>query len=328
MLGSILNRVRAQAAADPLSNPILLFALDLTLRMDRGEMDIDGLERIVQQLTAEAFADRADRLKNYLGETAIAANDRALRDLIEKKAREGGFEEFRTAVARSVFGVVFTAHPTFSISLDLARILAELATNSTVDGVAIDQAGRDERMERAARVEHRPPDELSLEVEHAWVTEALNHAHDAVESAHRTALRVAREHWPEQWTALEPRLVTLASWVGYDQDGRTDMTWTRTIAARLSDKLAMIERYRGKAEALERAASGDFLRALEPIGAMLATAAATVRRQRELLVAAERDSAQTAAFGRAMVEGREKALVETAPIVALIETALKVADDD
>src|SRR5580704_9322789 len=99
-LVSILNRVRAQAAADPLSNPILLFALDLTLRMDRREIDLDGLERIVQQLTAEAFADRADRLKNYLGETAIAANDRALRDLIEKKAREGGFEEFRTAVAR------------------------------------------------------------------------------------------------------------------------------------------------------------------------------------------------------------------------------------
>ena len=48
--------------------------------------------------------------------------------LIEKKAREGGFEEFRAALARSVFGVVFTAHPTFSISLELARILAELAT--------------------------------------------------------------------------------------------------------------------------------------------------------------------------------------------------------
>ena len=137
MLGSILSRVRAQAAADPLSNPILLFALDLTLRMDRGEIDLDGLESIVQQLTAEAFADRADRLKNYLGETAIVANERALEDLIEQKAREGGFEEFRTALARIVFGVVFTAHPTFSISLELARSLAELATGQTVDGVAL-----------------------------------------------------------------------------------------------------------------------------------------------------------------------------------------------
>ena len=141
MLGSILSRVRTQAAADPFSNPILLFALDLTLRMDRGEINLDGLESMVQQLTAETFADRADRLKNYLGETAIAANERALADLLERQARAGGFEDFRAALGRSVFGVVFTAHPTFSISLELARSLAELATGQTVAGVALDQAG-------------------------------------------------------------------------------------------------------------------------------------------------------------------------------------------
>ena len=328
MLGSILSRVRAQAAADPLSNPILLFALDLTLRMDRGEIDFDGLESIVQQLTAEAFADRADRLKNYLGETAIVANERALEDLIEQKAREGGFEEFRTALARIVFGVVFTAHPTFSISLELARSLAELATGQTVDGVALDPAGRDERMETAARVEHRPPDELSLDVEHAWVTEALHHAHDALERVHRTALRVAREHWPDQWTKLEPRLVTLASWVGYDQDGRTDITWTRSIAARLADKLAMIERHLRKVEALERAASGDFLATLQPLRTMLTKASATVAHQIELIAAAERDPATTAAFGRAMVSGRSDSLVETPPMLALIEAAVHAAPDD
>jgi phosphoenolpyruvate carboxylase len=328
MLGSILSRVRAQAAADPLSNPILLFALDLTLRMDRGEIDLDGLESIVQQLTAEAFADRADRLKNYLGETAMPANERALEDLIEHKAREGGFEEFRTAAARTVFGVVFTAHPTFSISLELARSLVELATGQTVEGAALDLAGRDERMQTAARLEHRPPEELSLEVEHAWVTEALHHAHDALEDVHRTALRVARHHWPAQWTSVEPRLVTLASWVGYDQDGRTDITWTRTIAARLADKLVMIERHLRKVEALERAASGDFLAALEPLGSMLATANTTVAHQLELLAAAERDPAATAAFGRAMVSGRPHALVETAPMLALIEAAIQAAPDD
>jgi phosphoenolpyruvate carboxylase len=327
-LGSILSRVRAQAAADPLSNPILLFALDLTLRIDRGEIDLDGLESIVQQLTAEAFADRAERLKNYLGETAIAANERALEDLIECKAREGGFEEFSTALARTVFGVVFTAHPTFSISLELARSLAELATGQTVEGVALDQAGRDDRMETAARVEHRPPDELSLEVEHAWVTEALNHAHDALEGMHRTAMRVARRHWPEQWTSVAPRLVTLASWVGYDQDGRTDITWTRTIAARLADKLAMIERYLRKIDVLERAAGGDFLATLQPLRTVLATASATVAHQIELLAAAERDPAATAAFGRAMVSGRSHALVETAPIVALLDAAIQAAPDD
>jgi phosphoenolpyruvate carboxylase len=328
MLGSILSRMRTQAAADPFSNPVLLFALELTLRMDRGEINLDGLERVVQQLTAETFADRAERLKNYLGETAVAANGRAIAELIERQARAGSFEDFRAAMARSVFGVVFTAHPTFSISLELARSLAELATGQTVAGVPLGPSGRDERMEMAARVEHRPPAELSLEVEHRWVTEALNHAHDALEGIHRTLLRLARAHWPDQWTTIEPRLVTLASWVGYDQDGRTDVTWARTIAARLADKLAMIERYRGKVDALERAAAGDLIAALRPLAAMIATASATVARQMELLSAAERDPACTAAFGRAMVSGRADALVETAPMFAAIEAAIQAAPDD
>ena len=80
MLGSILNRVRAQAAADPLSNPILLFALDLTLRIDRREITLQGLEDLVQRLTAEAFGDRAERLAHYLGETSVAANHRKITD--------------------------------------------------------------------------------------------------------------------------------------------------------------------------------------------------------------------------------------------------------
>src|ERR1700685_3025878 len=94
-LVSILNRVRAQAAADPLSNPILLFALDLTLRVDRREITLEGLEDLV-----EAFGDRAERLAHYLGETAVAANHRKITELIEREARKGGFEEFRAAVER------------------------------------------------------------------------------------------------------------------------------------------------------------------------------------------------------------------------------------
>jgi phosphoenolpyruvate carboxylase len=266
-LGSILSRAQAQAAGDPSSNPILLFALNLTLRIDRGELALDELASLVQQLTAEAFADRAKRLASYLGESLIEVNEGAIVALIEQKASGRSFEEFCMGLARSVFGVAFTAHPTFSIALELARILVELATGQTVAGIALDEAMRSERMAAVACAEHRPPEELSLEVEHAWVTEALNHAHDVLEGVHRSALQVARKHWPHEWTRLEPRLLNLSSWVGYDQDGRTDITWMHTIAVRLADKLAMIERHRCKVEALRGVASGDFGEALEQLGA-------------------------------------------------------------
>ncbi len=328
MLGSILHRVRAQAAADPFSNPILLFALELTLRIDRGEIDLVELESLVQQLTTEAFTDRAQRLATYLGEDSTVENERAIAVMIEKKASACSFEEFHAAMARGMFGVVFTAHPAFSTTLELAHKLAELATSQTIEGVPLDSKDREARIAAALGAEHRPPAELSLEVEHQWVSEALHQAHAALEAVHRTALRVARQHWPEEWMKLEPRLVTLASWVGYDQDGRTDLTWTRTIAARLVDKLAMIDRYRRKVELLQESATDDLQTALEPLAAMLATASATVYDQLELAEAANRDASKTAAFGRAMVTGRDKALVETAPLVALIEAALRAAPDD
>jgi phosphoenolpyruvate carboxylase len=327
-LSAILNRVRAQAAADPFSNPILLFALELSMRIDRGEIDLAGLEDLVQQLTGQAFADRAERLKNYLGETSIKANEDAITALLEKKASGCSFEEFRATMARGMFGVVFTAHPSFSVSLELAHKLAELATGQTVDGIALDSGGHQERIDSALELEHRPPADLTLEVEHEWVTEALSRAHDALEAVHRSALRVAREHWPEEWTKLVPRLVSLASWVGYDQDGRTDLTWTRTMTARLGDKLAMLERYRAKVELIRHSAGGDFIQALEPIATMLATASTTVAEQLELVMAANREPSKTAAFSRAMVAGRDHAMVETAPLLALIETALRVAPDD
>ncbi|HTT74620.1 MAG TPA: phosphoenolpyruvate carboxylase [Candidatus Binataceae bacterium] len=328
MIGSIMNRVRAQAAADPFSNPILLFALELTLRIDRGDVTLDALDNLVQRLTVEAFADRAERLGSYLGETHIAANEQAIAALIEQKAQAATFGEFRALLGRNLFGVVFTAHPTFSIVQELAHSLVELATGQSADGVALNQVGCDERLAVAMSSAHRPPEELSLEVEHAWVTEALNHAHNALEGIHRTALRVARKHWPEEWTSLGPRLVTLASWVGYDQDGRTDVTWTRTIAARLADKLGMIERHRHRIDALIGTASGDFLNALAPLGVMLNTASATVAAQLQLVREAECDRAKTAAFARAMAAGREQAMVETAPIVRLIDAALQSAPSD
>jgi phosphoenolpyruvate carboxylase len=328
MLGAIWNRVRAQAAADPFSNPILLFALDLSMRIDRGELDLELLETLVQRLTMEAFEDRAQRMAHYLGEVDLGANDNAIAALIEQRAHDASFEEFNAALSRTLFGVVFTAHPTFSISHQLAHILAELATGQTIAGAPLDHAGHERRIEDAARVEHRPPEELTLEVEHAWAIEALQHAHDALERIHRGALRVARAHWPDKWTMLEPRMITLASWVGYDHDGRSDITWTRTLGARLEDKRAMIERYRAKVAEITHSEGGDFGRAIDALATTLATSHATVVEQLALLAAAEKDPAKTAAFNRAMVAGREKALVDTAPLIKLLDGAIAAAPDE
>ena len=43
-----------------------------------------------------------------------------------------------------------------------------------------------------------------------------------------------------------PVLPTLASWVGYDLDGRTDIHWSQSITLRLREKAAQLAYYRGR----------------------------------------------------------------------------------
>ena len=38
-------------------------------------------------------------------------------------------------------------------------------------------------------------------------------------------LRAARDRFPDRWTELAPGPVLLATWVGFDTDGRTDIGW-------------------------------------------------------------------------------------------------------
>ena len=59
-------------------------------------------------------------------------------------------------------------------------------------------------------------------------------------------LDVARELYPSEWQTLVPRLVSLASWVGYDHDGRSDIGWADTLRMRLKSKHAQLVRQKSK----------------------------------------------------------------------------------
>jgi phosphoenolpyruvate carboxylase len=322
-----LEACRAAAGEDAFANPYLLFALRLGRRIDDGDLDLDQIETVTQALTAEAFEARSRRFGHYLGETDPGANHRAMAELFERIAAAGDFDAFRTAVGRAGFGVVFTAHPTFSLREDLAEALVELATGHDVQGRPLDDAGRRARMHLARETPHLPPAELTLDVEHAWSVRALSNALDALNLAYRLALQTARRHWPERWSELEPRLATLSSWVGYDQDGRTDITWMQTLDKRLEVKRLAIERHRSAIGALG-AEGGEWGPAVARILAALDGADRTVEQQAALLREAMADPAGVPAFARAMTSGCEKALCDINPLLALIDAAVRAAPDD
>ena len=50
--------------------------------------------------------------------------------------------------------------------------------------------------------------------------------------------------WPGRWLDFRPLPFRFASWVGYDMDGRTDISWATSLRYRLEEKAERLARYR------------------------------------------------------------------------------------
>ncbi|MFN4090812.1 MAG: phosphoenolpyruvate carboxylase [Alphaproteobacteria bacterium] len=325
-LRGLLAEFRESGHVDPFGNPISRMALELTRMADRGEIGTADLDALVQHMSASAFAARAARMAAYLETTDPDENAARLRAVLERVARpepDGPavpFETFRAAVESLHFGVVFTAHPTFALPIDLARALSSLAGGADPDAA----------LTAARRGRHRPPVRLTLDDEFAWAMEAIGHAQDALSRVHAVALAVARSHYPEDWRRLAPRLVSIASWVGYDHDGRSDIGWTDTLGMRLKVKLAQLARLRDASAALRAEyPATPAAPTLELIESILALAAKQVEYQIEASALDGGDEPRRAAtFARRLVEGREHALTDCARLAELLDRAVAAAGDD
>lgn len=244
---------------DPFANPILLLAMRLARRLEQKTLSRDTLGEMIQHLTAGGFEARAARLADRLGERSPEANDAAIRALIRKSAGADGdgiptvpFAEFSAGLNSEKFGIVFTAHPTFNISADLMRDLAWLAAGR-------DHFGRPNPdhvpvgiRERAGAAEHKPDADMSLTREHELSLEAVERLHNALYRAWRLVLQETAALYPDTWRELSPRLVTVATWVGYDLDGRSDIRWSHSFYKRLILVRLQLARYLDQARDLAR----------------------------------------------------------------------------
>src|SRR5882672_3368472 len=122
-----LMAARRRAGADnPYANPIQLVALEIARRLDGGTLDEAALDALLQHVIGNAYGERAVRLAAYLGEcepdTNRATIERLIRGLAgDPDGTKRSFTAFAAALGREVFGVVFTAHPTFAVPADLMR---------------------------------------------------------------------------------------------------------------------------------------------------------------------------------------------------------------
>ncbi len=194
---------------------------------------------------------------------------------------------------------MFTAHPTFALPGPVAQALAELASGRP-PGDGFDT--------------HRSPG-ITLEEEFARAVAAIGHGRDALDRLAEAVFEVARETWPSRWTELVPAPVILATWVGYDTDGRTDIGWWDTLRLRLRMKRFQLARIQSQAASVPEGEA-----AAERAGAAIAAV--------DTALAACPSSAepeQVAAFAHALIDARDAALVTPEPLDALLMTAIASA---
>ncbi|MFM2043022.1 MAG: hypothetical protein RLY86_1598 [Pseudomonadota bacterium] len=330
-LADALAAYRTQTTVDPFANPVLLLALDVSRRLKAGQMTIGDVEQLIQYLSADGFLARARRLGLYLGEADPAANTARLEALMDGLAAPGGtprpFKEFADLVTREAFGIVITAHPTFNLSGALMESLSCLATGRDSDGTPLSPTRRDALIRAMATAEHAP-EEMTLAREHGLSLVAIANIQAALRTLYAAVLRVARRHWPDRWMDLTPRLITVASWVGYDLDGRSDIRWSDTLHKRLIVQQAQLRHYLSAVKAIVRdlPRHEDLRHTLELVESRLALALNQVTDEIAAFGGhdAATDVAHVQRIAKRMHEGLPLRLVEAGHAIELIDRAIRL----
>lgn len=309
---------REQAAEDPFRNPVLAVTLAITRRIDRDEIGEDDLEALFVSLRRQALGNRAGRLRAYLGLDDDGSRDRepgsAARLVASVAGDETGFEALRSLVGRTAFAAVFTAHPTFGMPRAVAGLIAQAASRESA-------AARAPLIEEAAGLSTRPDPQISLDDEFEQACAAANHGRAAIDAFNGALLDAARERWPDRWTELLPRPLAIASWVGCDTDGRTDIGWWDTLRYRLVSKRMQLERVlRALPEGEAAAAVRDLADgALQAVNRQLAGAP---------LLGAKPSLETVHRFALTLIIERERALTEAQPILDALDAAITAARTD
>lgn len=236
-----------EARDNHLQSPTRRMALHVSCLAQDGQVSVSDLSDLVRLLTINAFKYRSERLRTYVGEIDRDRNEATLRTLFQDLAGKDGktvsFEAFKSSVEREVFGIVITAHPTFTVSQDLTCAEATLAAGRGEDGVPLTSTDLDALVKTIAEKPHGTPDQIGLEDEQRFALMAIGNIHKALRRIYAVVFDVARDLYPDQWQTLTPRLLTVASWVGYDLDGRADIRWSDSLSMRMDVERLALEGY-------------------------------------------------------------------------------------
>jgi phosphoenolpyruvate carboxylase len=294
-----LSQSEAAAARDPLASGVRILAIEIWDQLARGSLTRDMLRRAAKHISDEALRRRAERLAARMDEAP--ARDRTARAFALLK--DASFDEVRTALERTRVSAVFTAHPTFAMSRKMRDAAAAMALGEGAD---------------ISELAHAPDKSITLDDEHQDVQRAILAAQDANRALIAASIDWIQERHPARWRDVIPAPVGLATWVGYDLDGRTDIHWSASFLLRLKEKASQLLRYAGQAR---RAGA-------EGIAARLEAASREVTEQVALFAGDLDDPERVVAAANRLTEPKPENLVSLNAIIDETGALIKAADDD
>lgn len=300
-----LKELHKLTAQTPLFNPVFQLGLDLSRELESGKTDLKQIRNIVKELECEALQIRAQHLHSLIAPTGENENLVSFRELVEKSAKQnkGDFEGFNKVWSRPFLNAVFTAHPTFLLNRDESERVAEAATIGKFD-------------ESICAVNSNP-DVITLDYEHEDVESAITNAIGARDKLSLIIFEIAQKYFPNSWQSLSPSPFAFASWVGYDMDGRTDISWHVSIKYRILEKSVRIGLYAKSADTL----------GLSEIATELKLAKEHCEKLVEIF-AQDLANPETLSDVANLITGAKQNLLSLAPIIDEIRDIAKAANPD
>jgi phosphoenolpyruvate carboxylase len=229
-LNQRLREMHALTSETPLFNPVFQLSLDLSRKIESGDLNLAAVNSLVSELECDALQSRASKLQQLLSPVDPAQNDAAIANL----ADSDDFEQFAQQWAKPLQHIVFTAHPTFLLNAAQSDAVATAASSGNINAQIVCVADH-------AR------DSVTLDYEHQEALAAITRAATARDRIVEQLFDIAAARWPDQWRTLRPMPFRFATWVGYDMDGRTDIRWTTSLHYRLHEKAQRLSQYAANA---------------------------------------------------------------------------------
>ena len=197
-------------------NPVSALADIIGDQIGSGKVTVDRLRSLLDHQAGDLWGRRVAALRS---QTSLdSGGPPPLPDI-------GGRD-----IAKPAYRAVFTAHPVFALRPDVSASMCGHADSGS--GTMPEDA-------------FAPRKQVTLDDEHGEAMTALTHGRAAVNGINADILRQRRAADPAGWRDTLPGMIGVSTWVGYDLDGRSDISWADSFRLRLREKHMALGRYEG-----------------------------------------------------------------------------------